>query len=210
MTTDAILIVTAGRGPIECRRAVAFVVEEIAKEAEAAGLSLAVDLGSGDPPGSAILSIAGEGSSHLAGSWTGTILCIDEAARGRGGRRNWYVGVHRSPPPVDTVDIRESDIKFETMRAGGPGGQHQNTTDSAVRAVHLPTGLVATARDGRSQHRNRAIAVQRIRELAAVRHRMEARDAQQRQWLDRIDVVRGNPARTYSGARRLEGRSPRP
>jgi len=199
--TDVILIVTAGRGPVECRMAAAAVIDEIAAEASAMGVSVAVDPGEGDPPGSAVISLGGDGAAAFARSWTGSVLWVDASARGRGGRKNWYVGVHRVPVPPSSVEIREADIRFETMRAGGPGGQHQNTTDSAVRATHVPTGLTATARDGRSQHRNKAIAVQRIRDLASMRHSMEADAAQRREWLDRIAVERGNPVRTYRDGR---------
>jgi len=67
------------------------------------------------------------------------------------------------------LEIPETDAQLlaqcrvETFRAGGPGGQHQNTTDSAVRLVHLPTGIRAIARDERSQSRNRALALARLR-----------------------------------------------
>jgi len=201
MTTDALLIVTAGRGPVECRKAASGVLRELVDEAAGLGLSVAVDTGEGDPPGSAVVSIGGEGAASFARSWAGTVLWIDASDRGRGGRKNWYVGVHQAPPLPSSVEIRESDVRFETMRAGGPGGQHQNTTDSAVRAVHVPTGLTATARDGRSQHRNRAIAMQRIRDLAAMRHSMAADAAQHREWINRIGVERGNPVRTYRNGR---------
>jgi protein subunit release factor A len=70
-----------------------------------------------------------------------------------------------SPPPIpDSDDELLAQCRVETFRAGGPGGQHQNTTDSAVRLVHLPTGVRVVARDERSQHRNRQIALLRLRE----------------------------------------------
>ena len=64
-------------------------------------------------------------------------------------------------PASDDELLRE--CRVETFRSGGPGGQHQNTTESGVRLVHLPTGIRASARDDRSQHRNRAIALSRLR-----------------------------------------------
>ena len=71
-------------------------------------------------------------------------------------------------PPL--IPIPESDdgllaeCRVETFRAGGPGGQHQNRTESGVRLVHLPTDVRVTAREERSQHRNRALALKRLRE----------------------------------------------
>ena len=56
-----------------------------------------------------------------------------------------------------------AQCRVETFRAGGPGGQHQNRTESAVRLVHLPTGIRVVAREERSQHRNRARALERLR-----------------------------------------------
>ena len=57
-----------------------------------------------------------------------------------------------------------AECRVETFRAGGPGGQHQNKTESGVRLVHLPTGVRVLAREERSQHRNRVRALQRLRE----------------------------------------------
>ena len=85
-------------------------------------------------------------------------------------RQNWFVGVKTvdlAAAPAE-ASIAPADVRFETLRAGGPGGQHQNTTDSAVRAVHLPTGIVVTARNERSQHRNKAIALQRLEAMLRV------------------------------------------
>lgn len=77
-------------------------------------------------------------------------------------------------PVPESDDELLAQCRVETFRAGGPGGQHQNTTESAVRLVHLPTGVRATSREERSQHRNRAIALERLRARLEKRNRVEA------------------------------------
>jgi len=80
------------------------------------------------------------------------------------------------PDDENTVpgdDALLAECRLETFRAGGPGGQHQNTTDSGVRLTHLPTGISVTARESRSQHRNRKVALARLRTALEERARPE-------------------------------------
>jgi protein subunit release factor B len=71
------------------------------------------------------------------------------------------------------IEIRDEEIVIDYYRASGPGGQHRNTTDSAVRIRHLPTGIIVQATESRSQLRNREVAMERL--ATALRKRMQKR-----------------------------------
>lgn len=109
------------------------------------------------------------------------------------------LGVQRIPVPAP-LTFSDQDVRIETMRGSGPGGQHVNTTESAVRAVHIPTGLVAIARDERSQTANRKRALERLSILVARRGERQLDAARQQRWEGHNELERGNPVRVYQGA----------
>jgi peptide chain release factor 1 len=103
-------------------------------------------------------------------------------AQGRIHTSTCTVAVLPELPEVEHVDISSADLKVDTFRASGAGGQHVNKTDSAIRITHLPTGIVVECQDERSQHKNRAraMAILQAKLLAEQREQQETELAQTR------------------------------
>lgn len=198
------LLITSGRGPAECRIALAKFVSVLKREAEAFGLSTAIVEGPSPDrigPGSVIVVLYGDDAQTFAKDWTGSIQWIARSpVRPHHKRRNWFIGVFDLPPmPEASIPLDERDVRFESFRAGGPGGQHQNTTESAVRAVHIPTGLCAIARDERSQHRNKALALERLAELLRLREEIAVMAERQNAQALHDCLERGKPVKRFRG-----------
>ena len=106
------------------------------------------------------------------------------------------VAVMPEPDEQQAITLNPADLRIDTFRASGAGGQHINKTDSAVRVVHLPTGIVAECQDGRSQHSNKAKALQVLQARIQEKERSEraAKEAAMRKGLigsgDRSDRIR--------------------
>ncbi len=197
------LQITSGRGPDECAWVVSRVVEAMVKEASANGCHMqTLEIVPGSKPDlfkSALISIEGEDISTFLAQWTGTIQWIGKSQfRLNHKRKNWFVGVAPYPAPEE-IESNQHEFRFETMRSSGPGGQHVNKTASAVRVVHVPTGIHAIAQEERSQHRNRKLALSRL--LEKLHHENMAAQSKLRQsiWDGHNELERGNPVRIYEG-----------
>jgi len=101
--------------------------------------------------------------------------------------------------PPETTRWSVHEVCFETMRTSGPGGQHVNKTESAVRATHLPTGLSVVAREERSQHQNKRLALAKLAQLLRERDRAAGKRAQHELWNQHNLLECGNPVRTFVG-----------
>jgi peptide chain release factor len=196
------LQVSAGQGPIECAWAVMKVIGEMQQEAESAGLDIrAIAVEPGPKPNtaySALLSIpAGPARDSFINAWRGTVQWIARSPfRPEHKRKNWFVGVEIMEPVEETrFDARE--VRWEVMRTSGPGGQHVNRTESAVRVTHLPTGIQATASEERSQHQNRKLALARLAKKITDCGAEKQSRATARRWRAHQELSRGNPVRIF-------------
>lgn len=199
---EVILHLTSGQGPQECRWVVAQLAAAYAREAEAYGVVCEILKSCEDYPSSLLMRVGGDQAPAFVAGRIGTVLWIgDSPFRPGHNRRNWFVGVALAPEPDLVPDLKAEDIDYQTLRASGPGGQHVNKTDSAVRATHRPTGLVATAQEERSQHANRKLARLKLAMMIEEQRGASRDKARRSQWSLNQQLERGNPVRTYKGVR---------
>ena len=195
---------SSGRGPAECEMAVARISDLLCAEAVKAQLEADIIDFHQSRHGllSALIRIDGDEAEMFAAAWHGTMQWIcPSPLRSKGSRKNWFITGDVIRPPGPEQVFAERDLKFEACRASGPGGQHINKTNSAVRLTHLPTGLVTQAQEERSQHRNKALAMARLSALLEARSDEVVKQTDRARWEAHDDLVRGNPIRVYTGAK---------
>lgn len=199
--TEIILHISSGGGPAECRWVVARLARAFSREARDCGTICEPLEPIGDDPASLLLRVSGKGAEAFADDRSGTILWTGQSPfRPAHKRKNWFVGVSAVRKVEEAGDLRDADIDYQAMRASGPGGQHVNKTDSAVRATHRPTGLVAVSQEQRSQHSNRKVARLKLALLLAERAEVAEGEARRAAWDRNQGLERGNAVRTYTGA----------
>lgn len=200
---DAFLAVNSGAGGTEAQDWADMLLRMYTRWAESKGHKVSIlEMSDGEEAGikSATIQISGEKAYGWLKTETGVhrlvrISPFDSNAK----RHTSFASIGVSPVIDDNIDIEieEKDLRIDTYRSSGAGGQHVNTTDSAVRITHEPSGIVVACQNERSQHKNRATAMSmlkaRLYEQEIQRREQEASDAHD----EKSDIGWGHAIRSY-------------
>ncbi len=200
---NAFLDIQSGAGGTEACDWASMLLRQYLRYSERKGFKATLeDESPGDVAGikSATIKIEGEYAFGLLRTETGVHRLVRKSPfDSSGGRHTSFASVFVYPEVDDSIeiDINPADVRVDTFRASGAGGQHINKTDSAVRLTHLPTGIVVQCQDGRSQHSNRDVAWKRLRSRL-YDFEMRKRMAEQQKLEDtKTDVGWGHQIRSY-------------
>lgn len=200
---NAIVTVHPGAGGTESQDWAEMLLRMYLRWAEQQGFKSEMnDYQDGEEAGikSATFTVSGEFAFGLLAGETGVhrlvrISPFDAAKR----RHTSFASVFVSPEIDDSIEIeiKVEDLRIDTYRSGGKGGQHVNTTDSAVRMTHLPTGIVVSCQNERSQHKNRERAMKMMRsrlyEFELEKKRVESKKLED----SKLDINFGSQIRSY-------------
>lgn len=200
---EAYLDIQAGSGGTEAQDWAEMLLRMYLRWGERKGFKMTLqEASSGEVAGikSATIKVAGEFAYGWLRTETGVHRLVRKSPFDSGNRRHTsFAAVFVSPIIDDSIDIsiNPADLRVDTYRASGAGGQHVNRTDSAVRITHIPSGIVVQCQSDRSQHKNRAEAMS---QLKAKLYEMEMRKRQAEQTLleqNKSDIGWGSQIRSY-------------
>ena len=200
---NSFLDIQAGSGGTEAQDWAQMLLRMYLRWSEAQGFDTElIEKSEGEVAGikSATVRICGDYAYGHLRTETGVHRLVRKSPFDSGNRRHTsFASVFAYPEVDDSIDIEISptDLRIDTYRASGAGGQHVNRTDSAVRITHLPTGIVVQCQNDRSQHRNRAEAMSMLRSRLYEAEMRQRREAQQELENSKADIGWGSQIRSY-------------
>ncbi len=200
---EKLIQITSGRGPLECQWVVAKVLKVFLEEAKDNKIDYEIiHRESGDENltlKSVTLLLKSKNLNEFLKNWLGSICWTGKSTfRKLHKRSNWFIGIFELEG-LEKINFNERDIQFQTTRSQGSGGQNVNKVNTAVRAIHIPTGQSVFVQDSRSQLENKKLSITRLREKVLEQNIIQLQKRMQETWNNHLNVQRGNPVRTFSG-----------
>ncbi len=207
MKKEVHILITAGRGPVECGYAVHGVQRKFREFLDRNEVPFQIisqkTAADGRTTETIVFKVVSK-DKILLDSWLGTIQWICKSPiRKYNKRKNWFIKALEIQL-AETIETDMQALTIQSYKASGPGGQHRNKVETAIRIIHKPTGLIVTASDNKSKAQNKKAALKKLKEKLEAHTKNLQEDHAMDIWSSKIEIERGNPIKTFYGPKFIE------